>query len=191
MILLLAGLMVLGGFARAQSTDTTPPIKPSSLSASFVRPAQIAVTWNATTDDVGVAGYRVYRNGALVADTAGTTFTETVPPGVYTYTVVAYDTAGNVSPQAGPTSPVSVTADTTPPSAPTWVSVVPATSSVALSWNAATDNIGVAGYYVYRNGSNLSSASALTGTAYTDRGLIAGNTFTYKVAAYDAAGNLS
>ena len=126
---------------------------PTGLTASLGAPGQINVSWTATTDDVGVVGYYVYRNGAQVANTPGTSFTDTVPVGgAYTYTVAAYDAAGNVSPLSAPTAPVSVIADTTPPSAVTWISLVPATSSVALLWNAASDNVGVAGYYVYRNG---------------------------------------
>lgn len=191
LIVLLAGFVVLGRFAYAQSADIAPPSMPGSLSASFTQPAQISVSWSASRDDVGVAGYYLYRNGVLVANTAGTTFTDVVPVGAYTYAVSAYDAAGNVSLQAGPTAPISVVADTVSPSAPTWISLTPSTSSVALSWSAATDNVGVVGYYIYRNGNKLSFSGVFTATSYTDTGLLPDNTFSYKVAAYDAVGNTS
>lgn len=191
LVVLLAGFIILGPFAHAQSADASPPSMPGTVSASFSQPATINVSWGASTDNVGVAGYSLYRNGILLANTAGTSFTDIVPAGAYTYTVTAYDAAGNVSLQAGPTAPIYVVADVTPPSAPTWISLVPSTSSVALSWNGATDNVGVVGYYIYRNGNKLPIPSVITATSYTDTGLIPGNTFSYKVVAYDAAGNAS
>jgi len=191
LVFFVIGLVLTAGSAHAQSADTTPPTKPGSISASAANSAQISVSWGTATDDVGVAGYYLYRNGGVVANTAGISFTDTVPPGVYAYTVAAYDAAGNVSQQAGPTAPLSVVADTTPPSAPTWISVTPATSSVVLSWNAATDNIGVVGYYIYRNGNKIPLSNIFTATSYTDTGLIPGNSFNYKVVAYDAVGNTS
>jgi cellulose 1,4-beta-cellobiosidase len=79
--------------------------------------------------------------------------------------------------------------DTTPPSAPTHPAVTGSTAgSVSLSWTASTDNVGVAAYDVYRNGSLVGSA---TGTTYTDTGLTAGTSYTYTVKARDAAGNVS
>jgi chitinase len=57
-----------------------------------------------------------------------------------------------------------------------------------LTWNAATDNVGVTGYRVYRNGVLVSTVS---GTSYTDTGLVAGTTYQYRVTAIDAAGNES
>ena len=53
-------------------TDTTPPSVPSGLSASDVSSSQINLSWNASTDDVGVAGYNIYRGGTILK--AATTF---------------------------------------------------------------------------------------------------------------------
>ena len=67
------------------------------------RPWRVALNWSASTDDVAVAGYRVYRNGTLIDTTPDTVYTDS-PGGKkgmsFTYTVVAYDAAGNVSPQS-------------------------------------------------------------------------------------------
>jgi chitodextrinase len=86
--------------------------------------------------------------------------------------------------------PVIGTPDTTAPSAPTGLAASGVTSgSVTLSWNAATDNVGVTGYQVVRNGTVLpTTVSALT---YTDSGLSASTQYTYTVRAVDAAGNTS
>jgi len=80
-------------------------------------------------------------------------------------------------------------ADTTPPSAPTSFRVTgSSSSSVSLAWNASTDNVAVTGYNVYRNGI-LSTAT--TGTSATVSGLASSTTYTFGVAARDAASNLS
>ena len=64
----------------------------------------------------------------------------------------------------------------------------PATRQVALVWNPATDNVGVTGYRVYRDGQLVASP---TGALHTDTGLTNGHAYTYGVAAVDAAGNVS
>ena len=179
--------------AHAQSADTTPPATPGGLSASLSNYDQISVSWGASTDNVGVLGYYLYRNGTLVANTSSTGFTDSVPPGgVYSYTVSAYDAAGNVSPLSIQSSPISVVLDTTPPSVPTWISLIPTTSSVALSWNPSSDNVLVIGYYLYRDGNKIPGiANPFTATTFNDTGLFSGYNYTYKIGAYDAAGNVS
>lgn len=79
--------------------------------------------------------------------------------------------------------------DTTAPSAPTGLASPSHTSnSVALSWAASTDNVGVSGYQVFRGGTQVGTPS---GTSYTDTGLSASTAYTYTVKARDAAGNVS
>jgi chitodextrinase len=90
---------------------------------------------------------------------------------------------------ASATVTVTTTVDTTAPTTPTGLTgSVLSSSSVRISWNASTDNVGVAGYKVYRNGALRTSLNALT---YQDSGLSANTTYSYNVAAYDAAGNTS
>ncbi len=80
-------------------------------------------------------------------------------------------------------------ADTTPPSVPTGlIAVAQSTSQINLAWNASTDNVGVTGYKIYRNGGYLTSVSGLS---YPDAGLAEGTTYSYTVSAYDAANNES
>jgi hypothetical protein len=79
--------------------------------------------------------------------------------------------------------------DTVAPSVPgSLVASAASSSQVDLSWNASTDNVGVTGYKLYRNGSFIATA---TGTSYSDTGLAAATTYTYQVSAIDAAGNES
>ena len=82
--------------------DTTPPSTPANLSVTGVTSSSASLSWSPSTDNVGVAGYRVYRNGTQVGTTAGTSFTDTglSPSTRYMYTVAAYDAAGNVSSQS-------------------------------------------------------------------------------------------
>ncbi|MFE9815309.1 glycoside hydrolase family 6 protein [Streptomyces sp. NPDC005773] len=79
--------------------------------------------------------------------------------------------------------------DTQAPTAPTGVTVTAKTSgSVSLSWTASTDNTGVTGYDVFRDGVKVGSS---TTTSYTDSGLSASTAYSYTVKAKDAAGNVS
>ncbi|MFA6494349.1 MAG: discoidin domain-containing protein, partial [Candidatus Paceibacterota bacterium] len=80
--------------------------------------------------------------------------------------------------------------DTQAPAIPSGLArTVVSTSQVNLSWTASTDNVGVTGYKVYRNGAQVGTVTS--GTSYSDTGLSAGTTYSYTVSAYDAAGNAS
>ena len=83
--------------------DTEPPTVPTGLVAK-VKGKQVSLSWRAATDNLGVKGYTVWRNGAQIRDvTAARWVDKTVRPGVtYTYSVSAYDAAGNVSAASGP-----------------------------------------------------------------------------------------
>lgn len=83
----------------------------------------------------------------------------------------------------------SAPSDTVAPSVPTGLTVsVASRDQINLSWTDSTDNIGVKGYYLYRNGTQISQTA---GTQYPDTGLVAGTEYTYCVAAFDGSGNVS
>ncbi|MGO4604685.1 fibronectin type III domain-containing protein, partial [Terrabacter sp. 2YAF2] len=124
-----------------------------------------------------------------------TSFTDTglVNGTAYFYTVAAVNAAG--------TSPPSNEASATPqsavmvPSAPTGLVGTPGNGSVALSWTAPASNGGAAvtGYNVYRGTSAggesaTAIASSVSGTSFTDTGLVNGTAYFYTVAAVNAAG---
>jgi beta-lactamase superfamily II metal-dependent hydrolase/fibronectin type 3 domain-containing protein len=87
----------------------------------------------------------------------------------------------------------SKSADGTPPTAPgSLVASAVSSSEVDLTWNAATDNVGVTGYRVYRStGGSYSLAGTTTTTGFADLGLAASTAYSYQVTAVDAAGNES
>ena len=89
--------------------DITPPSAPQGLNASAVSSSQINLSWAASTDNTGVAGYKVYRGGAQIGTSAGTSFQNTglSPSTAYSYTVAAYDAAGNVSAQSASVTAVT------------------------------------------------------------------------------------
>ncbi|SDD26632.1 hypothetical protein SAMN02799630_02809 [Paenibacillus sp. UNCCL117] len=89
----------LGPTEKPDPIDTQPPTAPTGLSATEVTASQVKLSWTASSDNVGVVGYDVYRNGVKISNSATTTYTDnTVSPATsYTYTVKARDAAGNVS----------------------------------------------------------------------------------------------
>jgi cellulose 1,4-beta-cellobiosidase len=172
--------------------DTTAPSAPTGVKVTGTTSSSVALSWTAATDNVGVTGYRVYRGTTLAGSPTGTSFTDTglSASTAYSYTVKAVDAAGNVSAASSAVSATtSAASDTTAPSAPTGLTVTGTTSSsVALSWSAATDNVGVTGYQVFRGSTLVGSP---TTTSFTDTGLAASTAYTYTVKAVDAAGNVS
>jgi hypothetical protein len=180
---------VSGGVATVNvswGADTTPPSTPTNVNVASTGNTTARLTWTASTDNIGVAGYRVYRDGVLRGSPTSTSFDDTGLVGGtgYTYTLVAFDANGN-------TSGVATKAWTQPTPDTTKPSTVVLTGSkvkakVNLSWTVATDNVGVVGYRVYRNGvlAATTTASVRTWSEPIKRG-----TTNYTVKAYDAAGN--
>ena len=170
--------------------DTAAPTA-STLSASGITTATADLTWTAATDNLGVTGYDLYQNGVLKTTTTATSLTVNglSAATAYSFYIVAKDAAGNGS---APSNTLNVTtltpADTTAPTASTLSASGITTTSADLSWNAATDNIGVAGYNVYQNGVLTITTSA---TSLTVNGLSAATAYSFYIVAKDAAGNLS
>jgi len=269
--------------------DTTPPSVPTGLTVGTVTTSTVSLSWTASTDNIAVTGYKIYRGGTQIGTTAATSFTDVGlnQSTTYSYTVSAYDAAGNNSvqssavtgttkfqdttpPTVSVTSPtnnatvsstitlqatasdnvaiqsvqfkvdgsfvgspdttspytfawdstqvangthtitalakdtsnnqttsgaVTVTvnnpppSDTQPPTVPTGLNVQgTTTSTISLTWNPSTDNVGVTGYKIYRGGTQIGTNAT---NAFTDTALTASTTYSYTVSAYDAAGNTS
>ncbi len=172
--------------------DTTAPSAPTQLRGSLSG-ATVRLTWTAATDNVGVTGYTIYRAGVSIGTSTTPAYTDaTPPPGrASSYTVRARDAAGNLGAASTAVS-VTVPADKTAPTAPgTFRAVAGAagTRRITLTWNASSDNVGVANYYLYRGNSKYRLLGNVT--TFSDTGLTAGTSYTYKVYAIDAAGNWS
>ena len=167
--------------------DTAAPSSPGSLAAT---PAiqSVQLVWDAATDNIGVTGYRILRNNTVIATVQGLAFNDTglQPQTNYAYQVVAVDAADNASvPAALSTATLS---DTTNPGAPGGLAGTAHLMSIDLSWTAASDNVGVTGYEIRRNGQLLATVEELE---YEDTGLQADTSYEYDVRAKDAAGNVS
>ena len=80
-------------------SDTLPPSTPTNLAGAAVSSSGINLSWNASSDNVGVIGYRVYRSGIQIGTTSNTSYKDIglSPATTYQYSVAAYDAAGNGS----------------------------------------------------------------------------------------------
>jgi glucosylceramidase len=124
-------------------SDTTPPSAPAGLTASGTTSSSTTLNWTASTDNVGVAGYDVYRNGTQVATTTATSYTDTglSPSTGYSYTVKAYDAAGNVSAASNPATVTTTASGGGGISSSTWYQVVNVNSGeCADAANGGTSN---------------------------------------------------
>ncbi len=172
--------------------DTQAPTAPSSLTASSITQTTVNLAWNASTDNVGVTGYIIYQGSTSLGTTTGTSaqITGLTAGTSYSFSVKAQDAAGNIS-AASNTVNVSTqsASDTQAPTAPSSLTASSVTTtSLTLSWNASSDNVGVTGYQVFQNGSLVKTVST-TSTSMT--GLTAATTYSFYLKAVDAAGNAS
>jgi len=172
-------------------TDRVAPSKPGTPTMTAQTITSISLAWTKAYDYVGVTRYDVFRNGVKVGQTTGLTLTDTglTPGTAYTYTIRAFDAAGNSTLSDG--GVLRTLADTTKPSQPTALHVVSGTltkTAVTIAWTGSTDNFAVVGYYVFRNGSRIGQTSSLN---FADSGLKTKTNYTYTVQAFDSAGNVS
>jgi chitodextrinase len=173
--------------------DVQSPTVPTGLTATAVSSTQINLTWKASTDNASVTAYKIYSSGNLVATLGNVTSTSrTVAASTtYQYTASACDAAGNCSAQSAAASATTpAPSDTQSPSVPTGLTAtLIGGNAINLAWTAATDNVGVATYKLYRNGTL--SATLGNVTSYGDTALRDSTTYSYTVSACDAAGNCS
>ncbi|KKT61854.1 MAG: chitosanase, partial [Candidatus Giovannonibacteria bacterium GW2011_GWA1_44_29] len=109
------GCTLPASYTTGTPSDTSAPSVPTGLTATAVSSSQINISWTASTDNVGVAGYKVFRGGVQIATvTTGTSYSNTglSQATTYSYTVSAYDAAGNNSAQS--TSVSAATQSTAP-----------------------------------------------------------------------------
>jgi fibronectin type 3 domain-containing protein len=195
----------------APPADTAPPSAPTAVSASAADASQVNLSWTASTDNVGVKNYNLYRgaNGAAptlltTTATAATSYSDTaVTAGTaYTYQVQAVDAAGNLSQLSAAASVTTPSvSDKTPPTVPTGLqSEDVSDNEVDIGWNDSTDDgTGVSGYKVYRKGPGESVFTLLatkvgTGpgnTSHQDLTVKPNTVYQYQVSAYDGANNES
>ena len=193
------------------TSDLAAPTVPDNLTATPASTIQIDLNWQASTDNVAVTEYSIYRctgsgmctPSALIGTVSSTTtiFSSTglTTGTTYWFAVSARDADGNESAKSTPVGETTLISpvDTIPPSAPNNLAANTVSSSqVDLSWQASMDNVGVTRYSIYRcsgAGCNptVDVGSVVSGTAFSNTGLAAGTTYTYAVSAKDAEGNES
>jgi len=179
------------------------PTAPGNFTATPISSSQINLSWSPSTGGSGNYLYNVLRNGVqITANLPSTTLsladTGLSPSTTYTYSAHAWDNTSQLgSPSTGVISATTLGgSDTTPPTAPTGLTATAASSSqVNLSWGASSDNVAVTGYKVERcTGAGCTTFVQIatpTTTPYSDTGLSASTSYSYRARATDAAGNLS
>jgi len=164
---------------------------------------QISLSWAASTETGGtISEYQVERCQGVscttfvqIATPSATGFSDTgLATGTYSYRVRAEDVAGNLSSYS--TVVTAVIPDTQAPTAPTGLTATASGEHINLAWTASTDNVAVTGYLVERcQGSGCTTfaqVTSITTITYNDSlGLLSSTTYSYRVRATDAAGNLS
>ena len=188
-----------GGSASSSSTvnvtaPTPPPTAPPTVTLT-ASPSAVntgvssTLTWN-STNATACSASGVWTGSKAASGTQAVTPTTTS-----TYSLSCTGTGGTttssvtITVTAPPPPPPS--ADTTPPSTPANFRVTATgKNNVALAWDASTDNVGVAGYRLYRNNATTPLYNGLA-LSINNTGLSAGSTYTYYVTAYDKAGNTS
>jgi hypothetical protein len=176
-----------GATAQVFWQNSSPAPQIPAISSFTAAPASttagqpVTLAWN-------VSGATAISIDNGVGDVTNSTATAVSPTQTTTYKLTASNSVGANTATA--TVTVSSSSDTQPPTSPTLASATAGSATEAdLVWTASTDNVGVAGYQILRNGSAIRS---VTGTlAFADTTVSANSTYTYSVKAYDAAGNYS
>jgi hypothetical protein len=180
--------------------DTTAPSVPTGVTATAPSSSEVDVSWlpSSDPDAAGVGGYVVSRNGTAIATlgASATSYRDTAVSAntSYSYTVAAFDFAGNYS---APSEPAVVTTPAppvdNPPSVPGGVTASAVSSAeVDVSWTASTDTdaTGLAGYVVTRDGATVATVGA-SATGYADLTVSPATSYSYTVTAFDTAQNYS
>jgi chitodextrinase len=176
--------------------DRITPSVPLNLAGVSGASSTVSLSWNAASDNVGVAVYPVVRDGVQVGTTIDTFFKDVglTEGTTYNYMIQAFDLAGNASPF---TASVPVTTrEVTPPTTPTnLTATVVSHVEIDLAWSASTDNIGIRLYRIFQGIARdaLSQVANSQGsvTSYHAYHLSPGTTYYFAVEAEDNNGNVS
>ena len=186
-------------FTTEKAKDMEAPTVPSGVTVTDITETRATVSWEASTDNVEVAGYNVYVNDTKVnaVPVTGTTYdlTGLTEETEYTVMVTAVDTSENESVRSEAATFTTLKTedpkDTEAPTVPANVRTSDVTETTAkVAWDEASDNVGVVGYNVYVNETKVNE-ELVTGTEYDLTGLTEETEYTVNVTAVDAEGNES
>jgi chitodextrinase len=186
--------------ALPNTSDTQAPTTPANLAAVAATAAQVNLTWTASTDNVGVVGYYIFRGGAHVATSVNASYSDTglTAGTAYTYNVAAIDAAGNLSNWSAAVTVGNSTSagnPTNPTAAPFTVSLSTPISGSSLANSVtvsavATDIVAIASVQFQLDGSNLGAPDTTAPYSYTwDTTTAANGAHTLTAIATDVAGN--
>lgn len=176
--------------------DTQAPTSPAQLTASNFGVTNFTLSWTASTDNIAVTSYEIFKSGVSIGSSTTNSFSVTglTPNTSYTFTVKAKDAANNVSVVS---ATFTTLIDAQAPTAPTGLSASAKTSTgFTLTWVGSTDNIAVTRYDVYLNNVFYGSTvkpdySTALPTTLPVSGLTAATAYSLQVKAIDAMGNAS
>lgn len=159
---------------------TTPPPKPSGLSATAVSATQISLSWTATPN---ATSYIVKRGGAQIATPGSNSHSDTAltPSTTYNYTIIAMNGAGS-SPESDPASATTPSPPPVPATPAGLTATAVSSTQISLSWSPSS---GAASYILKRDGITVATQS---GTSFADSGRAPSSTYTYSVAASNSSG---
>lgn len=181
------------------AVDRTPSAAPADLAWTSPDQNHIRLTWAASGGDV-ISRYEIRRDGVKVGEVAADAPLTFLDGNLevnarYTYAVVAIDHAGNISEPATVNATTGSTADTEAPTAPgSLQAVLVDANTVEVTWAAATDNVEVVAYNIYRSTDGAAAelvATVTDGLRYEETVLVTDTAYTYTVTAVDLAKNES
>ena len=177
------------------TVDNQAPSIPAGLSATALSASQIKLAWSASTDNLGVTGYRVFRGGVPITTVATAGFTDggLTPSTAYTYSVAAFDAAGNTSNQSASASATTKVLDVTPPVISAITNSAPTSSTVTILWTTDEPSDSQVDYGLtnaYGQTSTL-NANLVTSHSVALSGLMANSLYHFEVKSKDASSNLA
>jgi hypothetical protein len=178
---------------RAGVPDTSPPSVPGNLQATAPNSNQVQLSWSASTDNMGVTGYDVLRGGSVIGTATGTTYLDNAvsPSTRYTYTVEAFDAAGNTSVPSTAATVTTPAASANPPVISQIATSQVTTNAATVSW---TTDIPSSSQVLYGTSSTYNQSTTLdttqvTGHSQTLTGLTPGTTYHFAVRSTGSASN--
>jgi parallel beta-helix repeat protein len=183
------GQVDIGAFEYGSSSSTTPdttaPSTPAGLGGTASSPTKVNLSWTASTDNVGVTGYKIYRNGTEIGANAGTSFADSGVVGgtSYNYTVRAQDAAGNLSTVSNTATVKTPTSTGTAVSLSSYSVGTITRNSAIVKWST---NVASTGKVVYGTSAGSLGSQATAGNAATNQsvqltGLARRTTYYYKI----------